>query len=154
MPNEFRQRVARLNKQELDDMPAPWTRRERGHHLRRLLADRGIDPNRLYRVEYFPHRACWLFTQDAEPRSSSPVPAPAAPSDEAFYLQISLELRRSALSALARHRAMFGTKYQLPPEPQELSPADLVSLIGKAGEGQRSVRFDGEGGWQMETRDD
>jgi hypothetical protein len=48
----------------------------------------------------------------------------------------------------------LGAKYQLPPKPQELTPADLVNLIGKAGEGTSAVRFDGEGGWQLESLED
>jgi hypothetical protein len=151
MPNEIRQRVARLNKHELNDMPAHWTRRERGRHLRRLLRDKGIDSDHLYRVEYFPHRACWLFTQGVEPEGSPVSTAPPSPADEAFYLQISQELRRTVLDALAFHRAQFGVKYQLPAKPQELSPSELVNLIGNAGERLFPVRFDGEGGWQVKT---
>jgi hypothetical protein len=146
MPNEFRQRVARLNKQELDDMPAPWTRRERGHHLRRLLVAKGIDPNRLYRLEFYPHRACWLFTQDAEP--GSPASSPSAQTDEAFYLQIRQELSRAARSALGSSGTLFGARSQLPPEPQELTPSDLLNLIGDDAPIDSRVRFDGEGGWQ------
>jgi hypothetical protein len=153
MPNEIRQRIARLNKHELDEVPAHWTRPERGHHLRRLLVVKGINPNRLYRVEYYPHRQCWLFTQEAEPGAAPPAPPalPSAPADEAFYIQISLELRRAALSALRHYRSQFGGKYELPSKPQELTPADLVNLIGEAGEGAPPVRFDGEGGWQIKA---
>ena len=63
MPHEQGRHVARLDKHELTGMPAQWTEPERGRHLRRLLRDRGIDPDRLYFLSYHPRHRCWLFHQ-------------------------------------------------------------------------------------------
>jgi hypothetical protein len=135
-------------------MPASWTTGERGQHLRLMLRRKGIDPDRLFTMEYYPQRGCWLLTQAAEPaKSPESTRGAAALRPEAFYAQTAAELRRTAVVAFAAlasqspHVALLGRKYQLPPEPQLLTPADLVDLIG--GDARHAAaRFDSEGGWQ------
>ena len=155
MCNQPTRRVARLDKRELADMPSSWSSQERGEYLWLLLRFRGIDPNRLYRVEYFPLRNCWLLIQESAGAAISVAAAPpSGPTSAAFYQQLSAELSRSARSAFAMaaahslHFASVGCKYQLPPKPQEISPAELTNLLGGAVP-QSAVRFDSEGGWQM-----
>jgi len=149
-------RLARLDKRELADIPLQWTKRERGQYLRRLLQFKGINPNSLYQVQYFPHRHCWLLTQEVDP---APAPGsagthPPPQEDELFYLQALAEFRRTALAAFAAvaaqspHFAQFGRPYQLPPEPQEMTPADLANLLGGSSEAGVPPRFDSEGGWR------
>jgi hypothetical protein len=75
---------------------------------------------------------------------------PSAETDEAFFAQINVELRRTARSALASQRMLFGAKYELPPKTQEMTPTDLAQLLGDPSEDSPAVRFDGEGGWQTE----
>lgn len=151
MANEPIHCVARVDRRELAEMSPAWTDRERGQFLRLLLRREGIDPGRLYRVEYFPLRRCWLLTQNAEPDE-----APAVGSDEQFYAIIVAELRRTArlawaaLAAQSSHFAQSGCEYQLPPKPQELTTAGLADLLGGPGEGGPGVRFDSEGGWHTE----
>jgi hypothetical protein len=152
MANEPVTRWARLDKQELADLSAQGSDQERGRLLRRLLREKGIDPNRLYRVEYHPHRLCWLLTQETAPGGHS---APGM-ADDLFYLQALTELRRTARTAFAAvaarssHFANFGRPYQLPtePEPQPLAPRDLANLLG--GTNAPPARFDSEGGWEPE----
>jgi hypothetical protein len=148
--------MARLEKRELAEIPAHWSKEEQGEYLWRLLRDKGVDPGRLYTVEYFPHRQCWLLTQEIEP-GARPRPIASTPASEAgrrFYTQVSTELRRTALSAFAAvagrsaHFARFGCDYELPPKPQETTPADLVRLLGGPAAEDARVRFTSEGGWQ------
>jgi len=54
MRSELRRYVARINKHELAAMPASWSERERGQYLRVLLQLHGIDPDGIYRIEYYP----------------------------------------------------------------------------------------------------
>jgi hypothetical protein len=144
------QRLARVEKQELGEFPASWTDAERGRQLQLLLQRRGIDPGRLFRVEYYPHRFCWLVIQ--EPMARSTAASEPQPSDAPFYAQLLAEFRRSACSAYARAAAhslqfaRFGCKYELPPEPKEITPADLADQLG--GPAAATARFDPEGGWQ------
>src|SRR5918911_533444 len=122
MPNEPGRRVARVDKSELSAMPEGWTHRERGRHLRRLLERKGIAPDRLFAVEYFPKHQCWVLTQDAE-AAAPPGAAPPAQPEEVFYLQTVTEFRRPAggafasLAARSAHFASFGCDYQLPEKP-------------------------------------
>src|SRR5438105_3145344 len=110
-------RVARIDQQDLADVPAPWTHQERGQYLRLLLCGRGIDPNRLFQTEYFPNRRCWVLTQrTAEPAEPPPSPGHglADRSDETFYLQTLSEFRRAArfacrtLAAQSTYFACYG----------------------------------------------
>jgi hypothetical protein len=156
MPNQPDPQVARIDRQELAAMPVHWTRQQRGRYLRGLFLAKGIDPQRLYTITYYPHRTCWLLTQQpGEPGSQPPREAHAGKkADELFYAQVTTEFRRTALAANAAaglHSAHFncpGFKYQLPSKPQEVTPAALRALLGSPGEGDLPVRFDGEGGWQ------
>ena len=156
MPNEPTRRVARVDKAELSEMPAHWTDPERGRYLRRLLRRKGIDPDRLYTVEYFPKHLCWLLTQEVRPAwPGAGAAAPPAQTDGGFYLQAATEFRRTARAAFARlaahssHFASFGCLYQLPEKPQETTPADLAKLLEGSAPKDTAVRFDAEGGWQI-----
>src|SRR5262249_60679855 len=103
MRNELIRRLARLEKRELAAIPSNCSKEEQGQHLWRLLRDKGIDPGQLYTVEYFPHRQCWLLTQETESgRRLQPIaPAPPRDAGRLFYTQVSTELRRTALAAFA-----------------------------------------------------
>jgi hypothetical protein len=153
MASEPIRRVARMDKHELADMPTAWSNRERGQYLRLLLRLKGIDPNRLYAVDYYPCRACWILVQNGEPKAEEPHSI-APQTAEAFYLQAVSELRRTARMAFAaaaarsQHFATFGCPYELPHQPQEITPADLRELVAGAGADNPSVRFTGEGGWE------
>jgi hypothetical protein len=148
-------RVARIDRHELLDLPSDWTNEDRGRYLRLLLRHKGIDTNRLYRIEYYPRRRCWLLIQETEP-GSPPLPTAATyhPGDASFYLQTLAEFRRagvtawSALAAQSSQFACWGGPYELPKEPEELTPADLTQLLRDPGEGNPSVSFDSEGGWR------
>ncbi len=151
MPSEPSQRVARIDKSDLADLPAEWSEQERGRHLRRLFTQRGIDPHRLFRVEYYPDRQCWLLLQDAAAGASPP----SRQSDQRLFRQVMAEFRRAAVTAFARHAARsmhfarHGRPYQLPPKPQELTTAKLADLLGGLRDGQDEVYFTNEGGWQV-----
>jgi hypothetical protein len=125
-----------------------------------LLRDKGVDPGLLYTVEYFPYRQCWLLTQECEPgRQTRPAALAPPQGGLSFYTQLSTELRRTALAAFAAaasrsaHFAHFGCKYQLPPKPQETTPADLVRSLGGRIDEEARVRFTTEGGWQAEPQE-
>jgi hypothetical protein len=151
MSTEPTRRMARLEKHELASLPPHWTNRERGRHLRVLLQRKGIDPGRMYRLEYYPHRQCWLLTQEGAPPGEL---AAGKVDDESLYLETLNELRRTALTAVTalaahnRYLAQNGRPYQLPPKPEELTPADLAELLGGAPTGGDAVQFTGEGGWR------
>jgi hypothetical protein len=153
MPGEPSQRVARIDKRELADLPSQWTGDERGQYLRLLLRRRGIDLNRFYRVQYYPHHTCWLVTQDIGPGQPA-AGTPATQTDTALYARLVDEFRRTAVTAIARLSGQSpslsaqGGRYELPPKPQELTPAELAKLIGGYPGDGASVRFDGEGGCQ------
>lgn len=156
MANEPRRCVARVDKSELSELPAHWTDRERGRYLRRLLRRKGIEPDRLYRVEYFPKHLCWVLTQDTEPdEPAGPAASFPAQADAAFYLHAVAEFRRTAraafvnLAAHSSHFAFFGCPYQLPERPQETTPAALAQLLGESASPGATIRFDGEGGWRV-----
>ena len=158
MANEPHQRIARIDKSDLADLPADGTEQERGRWLRLLLRQRGIDPHRLFRVEYYPHYHRWLVIQEAEPGAAA-RPTPPQP-ESLFYRHVMAELRRAALTAFASqaarsvHFASHGSPYQLPPKPQELTPAKLVDLLGGPQDGPDDVRFTGEGGWHIKPSED
>jgi hypothetical protein len=147
--------TARIDRQEMVEIRALPTYPERGRFLWHLLRNKGLDPQRLYTTEYHPHRHCWLLTQmtgDAIPAASEgPLSDPQA---ERFYLQAATEFHRTALAAFAAvaayssHFARFGCKYQLPTEPEVLTPADLVNLLGGSGSASSPARFSPEGGWR------
>jgi hypothetical protein len=147
MEHEPTPRVARVNRQDLDDMPAHWSDQERGQYLRLLLRLKGLDPGRLYTVSYYPHRSCWLLTQTPGPAAEPASSADGKP-DEVFYREAVAEFRRTAFVALAQRPHGAGT-YQLPPKPYPLTTTELADLLG-GGTDQPPVRFDGEGGWQAE----
>jgi hypothetical protein len=157
MLNELTRRLARLEKRELSEIPSQWLKEERGRYLWRLLRNKGVDPGRLFTVEYFPYRQCWLLTQEIEhgPHQRPIAPAPAGQAGLLFYNQVSTELRRTALAAFAAaaarsvHFARFGCNYQLPPKPQETTPADLVRLLGGPAAEEARIRFTSEGGWKI-----
>ena len=148
MPDELNKSVARLDREELTALASLGSNRDRGRLLLRLLRLRGINPDRLYQVSYYPHRRCWLFTQELGPRAAPP--ASASQGDEAFFAQLSMELRRTALAACAAPppRDRPTARCELPPTPLEMTPADLAELIGGGGPSPSAVRFDSEGGWQ------
>src|SRR5262249_60597867 len=52
------------------------------------------------------------------------------------------------LAAQSAHFASFGRDYQLPPQQEETSLADLVDQLGGLPTSEPSVYFDAEGGWQ------
>jgi hypothetical protein len=157
MRNEKTRRTVRLEKRELSEIPSQWSKEEQGQYLWRLLRDKGVDPGRLYTVEYFPYRQCWLLSQECEPGlpMGHLATVPRGEASQLFYTQVSTELRRTALAAFAAaatrsaHFASFGCKYQLPAKPQETTPADLVRSLGGATEEDVRVRFTSEGGWQL-----
>jgi hypothetical protein len=145
--------VARLNKAELSGMPPQWTSRERGQYLRALFRQKGVDPDRLYQVEYHPRQACWLLIQRMElVEQAATLTAPLSDqADELFYVRATDELRRTALAAVGRGSTFLagpGGKYQLPEKAEEISPADLADLLGGPSAGDPPVRFDGEGRWR------
>ncbi len=156
MDNERVPRVARINVGDLAEMSSAWTNQERGQYLRLLLQGRGIDPDQLFRLEYYPQRRCWLLIQNARPGHSPRPPQPPGQADERFYVQTITDFRRtartafSALAAQSTYFASYGCKYQLPAKPQEISPASLSDLLGGPGSGDPDVRFDSEGGWWNE----
>src|SRR5207302_3588828 len=93
MVSEPGRHVARINRGELTQVPPDTPLAERGRRLRRLLLLQGIDPGRLYRVEYYPHHHCWLLTQEEEPAHPR-RPAPAArdaKADELYYVNVMAE---------------------------------------------------------------
>jgi hypothetical protein len=148
MESDAPQYIARVDRQELADILASRPGAELGRHLDVLLRGKGIDPGRFFRVEYHPYHFCWLVYQQAAP---APPASRSAASAEASILA---EFRLSARSACARaaahsqHFARFGCKYELPPEPQEITPADLAIQLGGMAAAGSTVRFDREGGWQ------
>jgi hypothetical protein len=148
-------RVVRIDRPEMTDVPAPWTDQQRGQYLRRLLRLKGIDPDRFFRVAYYPLPRCWLVTQEAPPAPGGTA-APAR-SDEVFYRETIDQFRwpaHAACKALAAHSphfARFGRKYELPPRPEEMTPADLASLLGGAPPAKGPpLAFNSEGGWRGE----
>jgi len=161
MRSELRRYVARINKHELAAMPASWSERERGQYLRVLLQLHGIDPDGIYRIEYYPYRQCWVVTQVDRP-DELPARGPASrikQTDEAFCKQVMTQFRHTARAAFAAaaasstHFASFGCAYQLPAKPQELTVADLAKQLGSAGLKQPAVRFTSEGGWRSKPSD-
>jgi hypothetical protein len=154
--------MARIDKRELTDVPAHWTKQQRGLHLWQLLGDKGIDPNRLYTVQYFPDHHCWLVIQEVESglRPHSRKTTLSDKECELFYVQATAELRRTAqlafgsLAARSTHFACYGRKYELPTKPQETTPAELVKLLGGPAEPDLRVHFDSEGGWQPSPQKD
>jgi hypothetical protein len=143
------QHTARLDKHELQAMLPSWSNRERGGYLQRLFRLKGVDPDRLYSVVYYPERQCWLLTQSLDRSSDRLVPLIA---EDAFYAQALTELRRTARTAFAAaaarsvHFAANGCKYELPARPQELTAQELIRQLGAASDAI-GVRFDSEGGW-------
>jgi hypothetical protein len=144
--------IARINSSELADLPPDWSTAERGCYLRLLLRIKGIDAGRWYRVEFFPRSRCWLLTQErAEMRCEDSASVPA-PDDASFFVQAYTVLRRTARSAYATaaarsmHFARHGCEHSLPPEPEKLSAADIIALLGPANS-DPDVHFDSEGGW-------
>jgi hypothetical protein len=153
-----RLRVARINKHELADFPPDWNTRDRGQYLRCLLECKGINTRKLYRVEYFPHRQCWLLTQEVDPVAAEHSPPATIEDDERFYLQSMAEFRRAASSAWAalartsRHFASHGCHYQLPAMIQPMTPAALIQMLGGGLPEKMSIHFDSEGGWRHDPQ--
>jgi hypothetical protein len=156
METEQRRHVVRIDRAELagagPDVPLP----ERGRFLRRLLQDKGIDPDRLYHVEYFATHHCWLLTQEEVPGRRPASPPPHDRADTLFFVRVMSELQHVAraacrsLAAHSSHFARFGRKFQ-PPEPaKEVALSELVDLLGGPGNDTASVRFDSEGRWRSE----
>jgi hypothetical protein len=160
MENEPLQRLARIERGELAALGSEMPLAERGGFLRDLLQLRGIDTDRLYRVEYFPTHHCWLVTQDAgaagprRPGAASRGPK----ADELFYVQAIADFQRvaraayAAMAAHSMHFARFGRKYELPEPERELPLSDLVDLLRDTGDETPPVRFDSEGRWRHEPR--
>ncbi|HJT78313.1 MAG TPA: hypothetical protein VJ739_14010, partial [Gemmataceae bacterium] len=140
MVSEPVQRVARINRGELSHLSPDLSLAERGRRLRRQLLHKGIDPDRLFRVEYYPNHHCWLLTQEGEPTHPRRPAAPASDgkADELYFVSIMAEFQLVARSACARaaahstHFARFGCRYQLPEPERELTVADLVEQLGGA----------------------
>jgi hypothetical protein len=151
--------IARIDKQELAEMPSIWSDRERGRYLRHLLRARGIDPGGLFHIEYYPHRGCWLFSQTKMSARQPAHETPLFPDEEKFFLQTLAQLRNAARSAFAAvaatsiHFASHGCAYALPSRPQEVSAADLAHLLGRDAGMNPPVQFNAEGGWQPEPSD-
>jgi hypothetical protein len=152
-------KVARLDKGAVSDFPPDMSLQERGHSLRALLRGQGIDPERLYLIEYYPRHHCWLLTQGGEPEQrQAPVVefTPAGQSNEALYLELMTALQRAARVACAAMAASStqdvrsGGTYRLPEKPQELTTAELAELLGDTDVGDRSIQFDSEGRWRTE----
>ena len=145
MEHEPVKRVARLDRWEVAALPTQWTDEEKGCQLRLLLRERGIDPNRLYFLNYHPRHHCWLFTQRCpEPEA---LVATAGKADDAFYRQLAGELRRTARLASVS-QGTWWVPYRLPDAPEIVSPSELAMELSAAGEARASVRFNREGGWQ------
>src|SRR5262249_52092848 len=130
-------RVARINRQDLADLPREWSHAEAGNYLRLLFQFKGIDPDRFYQVTYHPLALCWVLTQEgSSSRAAGGAPMPTARTAEQFYLEVVAEFRtkaRAACAALAMnslHFARFGCAYRLPEQPQEVTPADLANQLG------------------------
>jgi hypothetical protein len=123
-----RQRVARLDRDEIAGIPDHWDVRQRAQFCWVLLQLKGIDPARLFHCEYHPRRRCWLLVQDVNVSS----PPPPRQAEELFYKELAAELRRTAraataaLAARSSHYALFGCDYELPSSPQEMTPAALA----------------------------
>ncbi len=152
---EDRHRIVRIDRSEFADMPAGWTSTDRGQYLRMLLQLKGIDTARLYRVEYYPLRGCWVLTQEIEPpRKRDRERSGREDSDAAFFLRAASEFRRSAVAAFAAqegrstHFAKNGAPYELPAKPQDLSAAELKDLLGKPAKPPKPAQFNPEGGWR------
>jgi hypothetical protein len=153
------QRVARLDRRELREMPAEWTDQERGEYLGLLLKLRGIDCQRLFRLEYYPQRQCWLVLQRLE-HDERQIPAPpSGKAAELFYTQTIADLRRSARAAHAAlagrsvQFALYGSPYRLPDQPEALTPAALAELLDQPTVKKRPVHFTSEGGWKHQPSD-
>lgn len=153
-------RVARVNRPEWIDLPAHWTSADRGQYLRLLLQLKGIDPNRLYRIAYHPQARCWLLTQEAEPEPAPGRADTPAIRAEAFYRETLAQFRWVAhtacasLAARSLHFARFGCEYQLPPQAEEITPADLARWLGgPSSTGGAPADFNSEGGWHGDPSD-
>lgn len=146
-------RIVRIDREELASLPPSWTDLERGQYLRILLGVKGIDCNRLYWVEYHPQHHCWLVSQQ-ETEEPAPEPVYFGHSADALCLQALAEFRRTAraawaaLAARSPELARHGGKYALPERPNEVTPADLMDLLGGPGDSDDPVQFDNEGGWR------
>jgi hypothetical protein len=137
-----------VDKQELADLPPSWSDAQRGQYLERLLRSKGIDPGRLFRVEYYPYHLCWLVYQEY---TTTPGIERTPAATGTLILSEFRRTARSACTRAAAHSlqfARFGCKYRLPPAPEELTPADLVDQLGGIASRESAVRFDPEGGWQ------
>jgi hypothetical protein len=152
MEHEPPRKLARLDRAELGGAGPDASPAERGRHLRRLFEAKGIDPDRLYHVEYFATHHCWLVTQEEGPPRRRPAAA-GDPADARFYVQVMAELQhvaRSALRAMAAHSphfARFGRKFEPPGPVREVALSELVDQLGGPGDDTASVRFDSEGRW-------
>ncbi len=157
MESEPVRNVARINWGELAEALPDTPPAERGRRLRRVLLLKGIDPDRLFRVEYYPHHHCWLLTQEegpAHPKRPAP-PARGAKADELYYVNVMAEFQLVARVACASaaahssHFARFGRReYHLPEPEQELSVTQLVEQLGGPGGDDTAVHFDREGRWR------
>jgi hypothetical protein len=149
--------MARIERAELAGLGGDMPLTERGRFLRELLQAKGIEPDRLYRVEYYPTHHCWLVTQAAGSRLPE-AGARRPRADAVFYAQAIVEFQRvaraacAAMAAHSMHFARFGRKYELPEPERELPLSDLVSLLGDTGPETPPVRFDSEGRWRHDPR--
>lgn len=156
MVNEPMRQVARIDKAELAEMACAWSNQERGRYLRLLLQLKGIDTHRIYRLEYYPHRRCWLLIQEVGPgRHEGPAaPISLSQADESFYLhaiagfRVTARAANAALAARSPYFARSGRLYELPSRPQDMTPATLAKLLGGLADTGSAVDFDSEGGWR------
>jgi hypothetical protein len=153
MPEHSSRRVARIDKSDLANLPAPWTDAERGRHLVGLLEKQGIVLSQFYHVEYYPRHQCWLLSQQGE--TVAAVAAAAQENDDVrVFRQLTQECRRAAqaawriLAMKSVHFAANGCDYRLPPEPEVLTPGGLAKWLGDSADADSSIRFTSEGGWQ------
>jgi hypothetical protein len=160
MDQEPTRRIARLDKQELADMPSHWTDLERGQYLSLLLHLKGIDCRRLYWVEYHPRHQCWVVSQQPEADGTyASEPAFFDHAADQLCLQTLVEFRRTArlawaaLAARSPEFARHGSDYQLPEKPEELTPGELLSLLSDSDVEPPPAEFDGEGGWHVPSPD-
>jgi hypothetical protein len=153
MENEPQRRVVRIDRVEFSGLGTDTPLPERGRFLRRLLQSKDIDPDRLYRVEYYPNHHCWLVTQEAGLVRSRPEGDKA---DTLFYVQVMTEFQQAAraacrsMAAHSMHFARFGRRFEPPAPAKELPLSDLVDLLGGSGDDTSPVRFDSEGRWRTE----